>query len=71
MTFFRLSLAALVLAASSAAVMAQGTPQQRAACRGDVVRHCKGMEDSGQIHGCLQSNYAKISDRCKKVLSGQ
>jgi hypothetical protein len=67
----RFTLAALMLAASTAAVMAQGTPQQRSACRSDVVRYCKNAgEDTGAIHFCLQSNYAKISDRCKKVLAG-
>ena len=62
----------LSFVALAGAAYAQGTPQQRAACRSDVVRFCKGMgEDTGAIHGCLQSNYSKISPRCQKVISGQ
>ena len=63
----------IVLASVSfaGAAFAQGTPQQRAACRGDVVRFCKGIEGTDAIHGCLQSNFSRISQRCQKVLSGQ
>lgn len=71
MTSLRLSLAAIALVTFASAALAQGTPQQRAACRGDVSRFCKGMQDTGAIHGCLQSNYSRISARCQKVLSGQ
>ena len=70
MTALRLTIA-LAFVASASAAFAQGTPQQRAACRGDVARFCKGMDDTGAIHGCLQSNYSKISARCQKVISGQ
>ncbi len=69
MPLLRLSIAALAIAAVTAPALAQGTPQQRAACRGDAARYCKGMEE-GSIQGCLQSNYSKISARCQKVLSG-
>jgi hypothetical protein len=62
-----IALAALTFAS---AALAQGTPQQRAACRGDAARFCKGMNDAGAIQGCLQSNYSRISARCQKVLSG-
>ena len=69
MSLLRLSIAALAVAFAGAA-LAQGTPQQRSDCRRDVARFCRGMDDVGAIHGCLQSNYARISESCKKVLSG-
>ena len=70
MSMLRLTVA-LALVSFTGAAFAQGTPQQRAACRGDVVRFCKGKEGVDAIHSCLQSNYSKISARCQKVLSGQ
>ena len=69
MSALRLTIA-LAFVATATAAFAQGTPQQRAACRGDVSRFCKGMQDTGAIHSCLQSNYSRISARCQKVLSG-
>jgi len=69
MLSLRLTTVALAVAAFAGTALAQGTPQQRAACRGDAARYCKGMEE-GAIQGCLQSNYSKISARCQKVLSG-
>jgi hypothetical protein len=62
---------AFALVAFAGAAFAQGTPQQRAACRGDVVRFCKGIEGPDAIHSCLQSKYSQISERCRKVLAGQ
>jgi hypothetical protein len=58
------------VALTTATAFAQGTPQQRSACRSDVARFCKGMDDTGAIHGCLQSHYAKLRPACQKVLSG-
>jgi len=61
----------LVLAFSMAPALAlaQGTPQQRAACRPDVVKFCKGKgEDPGVLLTCLQDNKDKISDKCRKVI---
>jgi len=49
--------------------LAQGTPQQRAACRPDVVKFCKGKgEDPGVLLSCLEDNKDKISDKCRKVI---
>jgi hypothetical protein len=69
MSVLRLTIA-LVFVAFAGAAFAQGTPQQRAACRGDVGRFCKGMNDTNAIHGCLQSNRSRISARCRQVLDG-
>ena len=52
-----------------ALALAQGTPQQRAACRPDVVKFCKGKgEDPGVLLSCLEDNKDKISDKCRKVI---
>ena len=67
-------LIALALAtACSLAVLqgayAQGTPQQRAACRPDVAKFCKGKgEDPGVLLTCLEDNKDKISEKCRKVI---
>ena len=66
----RLMLTAVLVATPAAPLFAQGTPQQRAACRPDVVKFCKGKnEDPGVILTCLQDNKAKISERCRKVIA--
>jgi hypothetical protein len=70
MSSLRLIIAALAVTVCAGTALAQGTPQQRAACRGDAARFCKGIQDTGAIHGCLQSNYSRISERCRKVLNG-
>jgi len=67
--FLRLSLIAVLLSAPLAPAFAQGTAQQRAACRPDVVKFCKGKgEDPGVLLTCLETNKEKISDKCRKVI---
>lgn len=69
MSLLRLSLMAFLLAAPEAA-FAQGTPQQRAACRPDVAKFCKGKgEDPGVLLQCLEDNKDKISEKCRKVIA--
>ena len=68
MSLLRLTVA-FVLTFSCTAALAQGTPQQRAACRPDVVKFCKGKgEDPGVLLTCLEENKDKISDKCRKVI---
>ena len=65
----RLSLIALLVSAPLSTVFAQGTPQQRAACRPDVAKFCKGKgEDPGILLTCLEDNKDKISEKCRKVI---
>jgi hypothetical protein len=65
----RLSAAAIALFVSYAA-FAQGTPAQRAACRPDVTKFCKGKgEDPGVLLACLETNKDKISEKCRVVIS--
>jgi hypothetical protein len=67
--FVRLSLIAVLVSAPLSLAFAQGTPQQRAACRPDVVKFCKGKgEDPGVLLSCLEENKDKISDKCRKVI---
>ena len=64
------ALAVLVSGAISGAALAQGTPQQRAACRPDVAKFCKGKgEDPGVLLSCLEANKDKISEKCRVVIS--
>src|SRR5262245_50377686 len=66
---FRLIAAAVALLVAHAAY-AQGTPQQRAACRPDVAKFCKGKgEDPGVLLQCLEDNKDKISEKCRKVIA--
>ena len=65
----RLSLIALLVSAPLSTIFAQGTPQQRAACRPDVAKFCKGKgEDPGILLTCLEDNKDKISEKCRKVI---
>ena len=67
--FVRLTLIAVLASAPLSAALAQGTPQQRAACSSDVVKFCKGKgEDPGVLLSCLEENKDKISEKCRKVI---
>ena len=67
--FIRLSLIAVLVSTPLSASFAQGTPQQRAACRADVVKYCKGKgEDPGVLLSCLEENKDKISAKCRTVI---
>ena len=51
----------------------QGTPQEQAACKPDVVKHCKPLLNSNapstfSILACLQGNRERISKACRAVL---
>jgi hypothetical protein len=54
--------------------LGQGDEHERAACHPDVVRHCQSQLDANPddvlgILSCLQSNRAKISAACQRVLA--
>ena len=67
--FLRCTLIAALVAAPLTAAFAQGTPQQRAACRPDVTKFFKGKgEDPGVLLTCLEDNKDKISEKCRKVI---
>ena len=49
--------------------MDQGTPQERAACQGDVQRYCEAaLPDTMRVANCLQANRTRISRACQQVL---
>jgi len=49
--------------------MAEGTPEDRAACEPDVQRYCKAaIPDQLRVLGCLQDNRKRISRSCQGVL---
>jgi len=65
----RLIAAAAVALFATQAAFAQGTPAQRAACRPDVVKFCKGKgDDPGVLLQCLEDNKEKISEKCRAVI---
>ena len=49
--------------------MEQGTPQERAACQGDVQKYCEAaLPDTMRVANCLQTNRTRISRACQQVL---
>jgi hypothetical protein len=46
-----------------------GTPEDRAACEGDVRAYCQAaIPDTMRVLGCLQQNRQRISPACRGVL---
>jgi hypothetical protein len=72
-------LAATAAVAASTVALAQlplplplpsGTPEDRAACEGDVQRHCRAaIPDQLRVLACLQDNRSRISRACQGVLT--
>jgi len=62
--------AATVFAPAASAQKLSGTPQEQAACRPDVAKHCKGLEgdDENIFVKCLVSHESQLSQKCRKVL---
>ncbi|HEV2956102.1 MAG TPA: hypothetical protein VGX95_08280 [Xanthobacteraceae bacterium] len=65
-----LSAAAVLLPPTAPAQALSGTPQEQAACRPDVARHCKSVQgnDDNAFVSCLVSHAPQLSKRCRKVL---
>jgi hypothetical protein len=52
--------------------MDQGTPEERAACQGDVQKYCeRALPDVMQVANCLQANRTRISRACQQVLANR
>lgn len=64
-----LSAAAVVLPSAPAQAIS-GTPEEQAACRPDVTRHCKAVQgdDDNAFVSCLVSHAPQLTQRCRKVL---
>ncbi len=69
----RILLAGLLTFGWSVAALAQDfTAEQRAACRGDYNKFCKGtMPGGGRVLACLSKQYGGLSETCKKVVDAQ
>jgi hypothetical protein len=48
----------------------RGTPEQQRACRPDVLRHCRGINDTYAIEQCLRSNMYRLRPACRHVFGG-
>jgi hypothetical protein len=59
-----------VVACCTAAFAYSGTTQEQAACRHDVIRHCRTVVNENQfvILACLQQNRPRLSVACRTVL---
>jgi hypothetical protein len=69
----KLVLVLALLTVTTASFAQQGTAQEQAACRPDVVKHCKPLLNSNapstfSILACLQANREQISKACRAVL---
>jgi len=63
----------LILLAAPCAALAQhaGTPQQQAACRPDVLRFCRGINDDYAVADCLRANTVRLRHSCRNVIEGR
>jgi len=53
---------------ASAPGLAQGTPQQRAACTDDALRLCAAeVPNVSRITSCMKANFSRLSAGCKAV----
>lgn len=67
-----LSAGMLILTSLSPAVCQNFTAEQRAACKGDYDKYCKGtMPGGGRVIACLNKQYAQLTEACKKVVDAQ
>jgi hypothetical protein len=61
------------LTPSLALAQSQGTSQEQAACKPDVLKHCKALagpnSDTFAVLACLQQNRLKLSRACASVLA--
>ncbi len=70
-----LILASIALAASAqpipptTLIQFQGTPEEQAACRPDVLKFCKdAIPNSFRVLACLQQNRQRLRKPCLQVL---
>ena len=64
--------AAIALLSLNAALAQDFTAAQRAACKGDYDKFCKGtMPGGGRVLACLSKQHDQLSDACKQVVDAQ
>jgi hypothetical protein len=55
---------------SSSAGLAQGTSEQRAACKRDAFQFCAAeIPNVSRITACMKANLSKLSEGCRAVMS--
>lgn len=60
--------ALVVLAHAPPAKAEMGTPEQRSACMGDVMRFCfSEIPNMSRIVACLERNKSQVSARCRAL----
>ncbi|HEY1309811.1 MAG TPA: cysteine rich repeat-containing protein [Pseudolabrys sp.] len=63
---------AIALVSMNAASAQDFTAAQRAACKGDYDKFCKGtMPGGGRVLACLSKQRDALSDACKQVVDAQ
>jgi len=66
----RMILIAIPLCISMPALAQNMTAEQRAACKADYDKFCKGtMPGGGRIVACLAKQNDKLADACRKVVA--
>lgn len=61
-----LGTSALLALLATAPALAQGTPQQRAACEGDAYRLCDAyVPDAVAVERCLRAHMGSLSAQCR------
>jgi Cysteine rich repeat len=64
--------AVVVLGSLTTATAQEFTTEQRAACKSDYDKFCKGtMPGGGRVLACLNKERAQLSEACKKVVDAQ
>jgi hypothetical protein len=62
----------LTFVASAPALAQDFAPEQRAACKGDYEKFCRGTRPGGgRVLACLSKQYGGLSETCKKVVDAQ
>jgi hypothetical protein len=64
--------AAIALLSLNAAKAQDFTAAQRAACKGDYDKFCKGtMPGGGRVLACLNKQHDQLSAACREVVDAQ
>ena len=72
MRFAAIVAAVFVLLPLGAASAQDFNSEQRAACKGDYDKFCKGtMPGGGRIIACLNKQHDSLAEPCKKVVDAQ
>jgi hypothetical protein len=59
---------ALMASLAPSPAVAQGTPEQRAACEGDAMRLCGDyVPDVQRVTACMHAKRSRLSPRCRAV----